>query len=235
MADIHGNLVALEEMLGFLDEQGVDQYACLGDIVGYGANPSECVSRVKALTPLCVPGNHDAAAIGTTSIANFNRDAKIAVQWTADQLTGEDKEFLGNLPLRLDAEFGTLVHATPDTPGAWHYIYTDLDAHLCFEAMDGKICFIGHSHIPILYSSGTPIGYSRKPKVKLSKGKKYLVNVGSVGQPRDGDARSCAVIYDDEQMTIETHRIPYDVERSQDRILAAGLPESLAYRLEFGQ
>jgi len=235
MADIHGNLVALEEILGFLEEQKVDQYVCLGDIVGYGANPSECIARVREKECLCVPGNHDAAAVGKTSIANFNKDAKEAVEWTSGQLSESDRIFLMNLPLKVEMDYGTLVHATPDAPGAWHYIYTDLDALLCFEAMQGKVCFIGHSHVPVVYFSGDSVGYTRKPKVKLSKKRKYLVNVGSVGQPRDGDARSCVVIYDDEQMIVETFRVRYNVERSQSRILAAGLPHSLAYRIEFGQ
>lgn len=235
LADIHGNIDAMEKVLEFLDGQSIDQYACVGDVVGYGASPRLCLERIRSITSLVVAGNHDHAAVGLTPVDHFNRDAKRAVLWTSQQLEEEDKKFLKELPLMVDTEFGTLVHATPDAPGRWHYIYTDLDALLCFEVFKTQICFTGHSHIPIIFASGDPVSYTTRPRVKLSKEKKYLVNVGSVGQPRDGDCRSCVVIYDDEERIIETHRISYDIEKSQSRILSAGLPDSLAIRLALGQ
>ena len=235
MADIHGNLDALETVLEFLKGQRIDQYVCLGDVVGYGADPRACLETIRQTVSVLVAGNHDHAAVGLTPTDHFNRDARRAVLWTSDQLTEEDKGFLKAVPLLVETEFGTVVHATPEAPHQWRYIYTDLDAMVCFESLKTQMCFLGHSHVPIVFQSGDQVSYTTRPRVKLGKERKYIVNVGSVGQPRDGDCRACVVIYDEDERIVETHRLQYNMEQSQGKIRKAGLPDSLAARLAYGQ
>jgi predicted phosphodiesterase len=227
ISDIHGNLEALEQALAIIDTAGVDEIVCLGDIVGYGASPNECAALVKARCSTIVLGNHDAAALDPSRADDFNTNARRAIQWTADTLSDETRALLSSLPLverRGDILF---VHASPDTPEAWNYVVDAADAMSAIRHFTEKLCFIGHTHIP-----GT---FSRHGRAKtIVKEEQHLVNVGSIGQPRDGNPMLAFGIFDDAAWTYRLVRSKYDIEKAAAKIYAAGLPEELGFRLMYG-
>ena len=237
ISDIHGNLEAFEAVFDAIEAERPDEIVCLGDIVGYGANPKECLDLANQKISASVAGNHDWGVAGRTSFTNFNRVAQTAIEWTAAQLTADHLRILADLPLTFDKEFFIGTHATPANPQDWNYIFTALDAKKHFQTFEKPVCLVGHSHIPTLFrlnKSGT-VSYTTSVKdVLLSENNQYLINVGSVGQPRDNDPRAAYGILDTDRRSFTLKRIPYDITRAQNKILAVGLPPVLAERLGMG-
>jgi predicted phosphodiesterase len=228
LSDIHGNLEALHVVMSFIEENDIDDIYCLGDIVGYGPNPNECVELISEKCSKVVIGNHDHAALGLTSTEYFNDFAKISTYWTSINLTSDNKEYLLSLDFTQNSENYLLVHSTPSEPVMWHYIISEMDAKHEFRQFKQKICFIGHSHFPIIFYKS---GYSREQRVNLDQSNKYIVNVGSVGQPRDGNPKTCFCVYNTEIEEIEYIRLDYEIDKTREKIVRAGLPVFLADRL----
>jgi diadenosine tetraphosphatase ApaH/serine/threonine PP2A family protein phosphatase len=235
-SDIHSNLEAFEAVIEALSRESVDRYLCVGDIVGYGANPKECIQKVRELQPLAVCGNHDWASVGLIDITYFNSAAKEAVCWTGRHIDEADRSFLKKLPLVEREDDIVLVHGTLPEPENFEYLLDEYAAYKTFQHLDRRFCFVGHSHVPVIfYQDGPTIGYSFESKMQLSENRDYIINVGSVGQPRDGNPDATFVIFDKDKNTVEVKRVPYDVKKAQDKIIKAGLPEILAIRLEKGR
>ena len=236
ISDIHSNLEAFQAVLEDLSKENVDQIFSLGDIVGYGADPNPCLEILQGLAIIGVAGNHDWAAVGLTETSYFNPVAKTAIEWTAGKISQSHKEFLKALPLTQNKHTMTLVHATPNRPEEWDYIFSLQEASLSFQHYDHQICFIGHSHRPITFVEDAEAKTSilMNTSFTLSDSHRYIINVGSVGQPRDGDPRAAYGIYniDDGRFTLK--RISYPIERTQKKIMEAGLPPFLASRLASG-
>ncbi len=236
LSDLHGNLEALEAVLADLDAQQVDAAACLGDFVGYGASPNECIERIRPRIEAAVLGNHDAAALGKLKLGGFNSDAATAARWTGDQLSAESRAWLDSLPLSTVWHEHRLVHASPAEPDDWAYVLSVTDARVEFAAFHEPLCFVGHSHVPgVFVDTDGQVSYTRLGVVGLRTGCRYLVNVGSVGQPRDGDPRAAYVLLDLDDERLEHRRVEYDVARAAGRIAAAGLPHFLSERLRWGE
>lgn len=235
-SDIHGNLEALQAVLEVLEKEKVDQYLCLGDIVGYGANPSDCLKLVLEYDSLIVAGNHDYAVAGKLNIDFFNPFAKQAVMWTREQLTENERDFLANLDLvqKID-NILTIVHGNLNFPELFDYVQSSYDAHLALELLDTPAGFMGHSHVPIAFFQGATAGFSMEEEIFVDKQIKTLVNVGSVGQPRDENPFSCCAVYDTEAQKVWLHRVEYDIETATEKIERAGLPSILAERLRYGR
>lgn len=234
-ADIHSNFDALSAVLDDIPQGSVDAYLCLGDLVGYGAEPDECVARIIEVGATCVAGNHDYAAIGLTSIACFNDEARRSVHWTRKRLSEEHKAFLRDQPLVQVLDGITLVHSTLMSPEMFNYILEDFDALLCFERLQTPICFMGHSHEPIIFHRKGGVEPVFASDMRLGEGESALVNVGSVGQPRDHDPRASYCLYDSSSRRIELRRVEYPIESAAQKIVAAGLPQTNAYRLLLGR
>lgn len=259
VSDIHGNLEAFRAVLEKCGQLGVNQYICLGDTVGYGADPSACLQLLRSLNPLAVvKGNHDEFASNDDEVMEgFNPHARAAVLWTKSQLSADEREYLARLPLRVSPRGTklTVVHATLDSPDSWGYIFDSHHAADNFAYQYTLLCFCGHSHVPLAFCKKPVLMHSGKPieeitdwamhgetdftretysEIFIQNGFKYLVNVGSVGQPRNRDPRASFAVYDDEKMVITRYTIPYDIATAQAKIRAAGLPERLASRLEVG-
>jgi predicted phosphodiesterase len=235
VSDIHANLEAFTAVLETIEKEGCEKIVCLGDIVGYGANPRECIKLVREYDMATIAGNHDFACIGKTNINYFNSYAKEATLWTRKITTDEDKEFLNSLPLVDYHDNFTVVHGTLYSPELFDYIQTTYDAYLSLQLLESQICFLGHSHVPITFFQGDLISYTLNPSIKVEEGVKALVNIGSVGQPRDDNPRASFATYDTDEMQVEIHRVEYDIETTMGKILKAGLPPPLAERLKFGR
>ncbi len=238
LGDIHSNWDALDAVLRHLDGQEVDRVCCVGDVVGYGAQPDKCTRWVRENDIVCVAGNHDRSVVGKLDLGYFNRHAREAVEWTRRKLSIANAEFLAGLPLCQVVNNLTLVHSTVNEPDAFGYIETVFAAQLSFHAMSTPVGFIGHSHVPIAFmETGTQdsVTYSHSTELDLRNVHKTIINVGSVGQPRDDDPRACCCVYDSEAQTAEIHRVEYPVEVAQTKIRRVGLPELLAARLELGR
>jgi diadenosine tetraphosphatase ApaH/serine/threonine PP2A family protein phosphatase len=234
-SDIHANLHALQSVLKALEADSTDAIFCCGDIIGYGAHPNECVEIVRDLGCPLIAGNHDHAALTLTDISYFNDVAKAAVLWTKEVLTPGNADFLRNLPLTIAKEDFFFVHGSPRAPEEWNYILTMGDARLSFECFEERFCFIGHSHQPfIIENSNDSLFCAIRPELEIKNNCRYLVNVGSVGQPRDHNPDACYAICDLAQRTLEIKRVRYDVEGAQRAIIDAGLPRELADRLTYG-
>lgn len=230
--DIHSNLEAFESVLEDMQGQNVTHTLCIGDIVGYNANPRECLEIVRALGCPVVKGNHDEEAAELSEASHFNDLAQVSMDYTRAHLTSEAKDYLRSLPYHRPIQDFTIVHATLDRPNGWNYVFRTEDAQASFKHQKNNLCFYGHTHVPRVYiDEGGHVSEFSYRKFKLEQGKKYFINVGSVGQPRDGDWRAAYVIYDAEQHSIELRRLPYDLARAQNKIISAGLPARLAERL----
>jgi len=241
ISDIHANLIALEAVLTDAEHSNTGKYDavwCLGDLVGYGPNPNECVERIVQLPNLqCVLGNHDAAAVGSIAVDAFNPDARKTVLWAQDKLTPANKEYLKNLPERLNLEHITLVHGSPFRP-VWEYLLDTRTATISFEFFDTPYCFVGHTHLPVLYHlpDTTNTAQLRVPEKisQMTLAPRSILNPGSVGQPRDRDPRSAYAILDLEDYTWEWHRVEYDIESVQEQMRLENLPERHIARLTAG-
>jgi predicted phosphodiesterase len=235
IADIHSNLEALEVVLRDAKEQKCTHYSCVGDIVGYNANPRECLAKVRELNMPCVKGNHDEYCCSEESLEGFNPAAAEAVNWTRKQLTDADKQFLRESKyVRLVASF-SMVHATLDGPQRWGYVFDKLAAAASFTYQNTPVCFFGHTHVPVAFIRDSVVRGGTYSKFKVEPGRKYFVNVGSVGQPRDGNPQAAYVIYDIDEGSIELRRLDYDIAQAQAKSRAAGLPDRLADRLALGK
>lgn len=264
LSDVHANLEAFQTVLDKCRELDVSSFVFLGDIVGYNANPRECLSLLRSLNVIAaVKGNHDEyASNGDEIMEGFNPHAREAVLWTQHQLTDDDKIFLQGLPMvsRIRGTQMTIVHATMDGPGAWGYIYDIHQAIDNFSYQSTQLCFCGHSHVPVTFCR-KPFTMSKERLVEelkfwaakdeelvmgfnsdladeivlpIEPGCKYLINVGSVGQPRNRDPRASFAVYDSEAGIVTRYRLPYDLSVTQQKIRDCGLPERLATRLEHG-
>ncbi|MFH1622104.1 MAG: metallophosphoesterase family protein [Candidatus Omnitrophota bacterium] len=236
-SDIHSNLEALENVLAAYDKEGVDKYLCVGDIVGYGANPKECIQIIRDRSIITVAGNHDWAIGGKFSIHYFNPYAREAIFWTEEQLDKTEWEYLNSLELVYQEEDFCLVHGSLTKPEYFEYLFELSDTRDSFEAMRTNLCFVGHTHSPITFTkdSSDRINFTKEQNIKVEDNKKYVINVGSVGQPRDGDSRGCFCIYDSKERTIQIKRFEYDIKAAQSKILNVKLPSLLATRLGLGQ
>jgi predicted phosphodiesterase len=237
ISDIHSNLEALQKTGELIKERKVDKIVCLGDIVGYGANPKECIKTVSELTPHILMGNHDQAAVDLRYTEKFTSYARSAAIWTNNTMSDSEKDKLLSLPLYLEIDGLTFVHASPHKPSEWDYIATEEEAFNNFRHMKTNICFIGHSHIAEIYTDDYDsfnIPKFSEP-IKLSRGSKYIINPGSVGQPRDLDWRLSFGVLNTETLEFEFMRSEYDVKTASRKILDAKLPRYLAERILTGK
>lgn len=235
LSDIHSNLEALNAVVEALAIEPLSETYCLGDIVGYNANPHEVIEMIQKMNAVCVAGNHDHAAVGLTSTDYFNPVAKEAAQWTAQQLSETEKDWIKSFPYIQKIGNITLVHATPYEPKEWGYILTAHDAKKAFEVLETDLCFIGHSHLPFVFQEGKGFVFQEEGVFELKEGERYIVNAGSVGQPRDRNPNASFVLFDPQKKTVDFKRVPYDFKKTQSKILAAGLPSFLAERLAIGR
>lgn len=264
LSDIHANGDALKVVLEKCRELAVDRYVSLGDIVGYNAEPRECLHLVRDLNwAAMVRGNHDEyTANGNTEMSGFNPHAKFAVNWTRQQLTDEERAWLVSMPFRstIPGTNSTVVHATLDTPENWGYIFDAHHAADNFSYQFTQICFCGHSHVPVAFvkkpitslnersiddlpewttntddeTANVDFNCADELPVEIRVGYKYLFNVGSIGQPRNRDPRASFAVFDTDNHVITRYRLPYDIGAAQNKIIDAGLPERLALRLAAG-
>jgi len=234
MSDIHANLEALQASLEAAERLDPYQIMCLGDVVGYGADPAECLDTVGNHANLMLAGNHDLAVAGVIPCDEFNPIARQSVEWTRATLTPEDRELLSNLPLQyVDGDY-CFTHASPIDPMSFHYIRTLEDVADVFNRIGQRFCFVGHTHLPVIVRLDERTGKMetvREAKVHIEDRCRYFVNVGAVGQPRDNNPDACMVLLDEEAQTMEFLRVPYDISASQEKILSQGLPSFLAERL----
>jgi len=235
ISDIHSNLTALEAVLA--DAGDVDQTWCLGDVVGYGPDPNACVEKIRALKNLtCVLGNHDAAVLGLIDLQAFNYEARHSLLWQQKHLNSDSRSFLEELEERVEFNEFTLVHGSPRNP-VWEYLMDIQTARLNFSYFQTRACLIGHTHLPRIFlqhsNSNISLKYFTVGEV-FTLNNRFILNPGSVGQPRDRDPRAAYVIYDSEANTWQLKRVAYAYEPVQDRIIAAGLPRMHAYRLAQG-
>jgi len=236
IADIHGNFQALEATLGTLSKEKIDKYLCLGDIVGYGASPEECIARIKELNPGIVAGNHDWASVGLFDISYFNPEARDTLLWTKKNLKDEDRQYLKELKLIHKQDDLTLVHGSVVRPEEFKYIRDVSSAERAFSLLETRICFVGHTHRPIVFiQKDKDCIVSSKEKLHIEPKQCYIVNAGSVGQPRDGNPKGRYVVYDTDKEELETKSVSYDIKTAQEKIIKAGLPRMLAERLRFGK
>ena len=234
-SDIHSNLEAFEAVLADARDNNCTDFVCLGDVVGYNANPHECVGRVREMDCPVVKGNHDEQASLLESSRDFNEMAEAAIQWTRDHLTDADKDWLRELKLQRQVRDFTIVHATLDAPEQWGYVFNNLDAAASFTYQHTPVCFFGHTHVPMAFIRDEGVQRRQIDKLRIEPGKKYFINVGSVGQPRDGDWHAAYCIYHVDSNLVEQRRLKYDLETARKKIIDAGLPRLLAERLAIGR
>lgn len=237
ISDIHANLAALEAVLD--DAPVFDELWCLGDLVGYGPKPNDCIELVRALPHTSLAGNHDRAALGDLNLSSFNPVARRANEWTRKQLTSSSRTYLGGLPASLQKGDFCLAHGSPREP-VWEYITDTGVACTNFEHFSTPVCLVGHTHVPAVFRLDRERECCRAEVPPLAEPiqlgpDRVIINPGSVGQPRDGDPRASYALLDTEAMTWELRRVSYAVETTQERMRAEGLPRYLIQRLEAGR
>jgi diadenosine tetraphosphatase ApaH/serine/threonine PP2A family protein phosphatase len=239
VADIHGNLAALEAVVQ--DAGRVDAVWSLGDMVGYGPQPDEVIARLRALGAQCVAGNHEWAVLGKLDLDTFNPAAAAAAEWTARVIAAETRRYLAGLPTTWRGDGVTAVHGSPRDP-IWEYVLSESIARANFAHFDTPLCLYGHTHIPAAYAEGAGGGHPRPggyvqggSSLSLQPGERYLLNPGSVGQPRDGDPRASYLLLDPTARSATWRRVEYDIERTQLLMQRAGLPAVLWQRLTWGR
>jgi predicted phosphodiesterase len=235
ISDVHANLEALEAVLRDIKDKRIKEIIFLGDAVGYGPDPDECVDVLRSECSVLLAGNHDWAVLGLTDIEYFNPYAKAAILWTMQKITKETLAILNTFLISKEIENKKilLVHSTPKETEQWHYLLTLWDADVNFHYFDNKICLLGHSHQPFIIKrlpSGEMITY--KNEAEIGETERYIINVGSVGQPRDGDSRACYAVIDNE--SVKLHRVEYDIAKTQRKMMMYGLPFPLIERLSRG-
>ena len=231
ISDIHSNLPALEAVLAKARELNAERFYCLGDLVGYGPFPNECIELVRSHCPVVIKGNHDSGLLGETPTDDFNSLGQQAIKWTKKQITPQNLDYLRRLPLLSVQNDVTLVHASPAEPDQWTYVLTLRSAEECFGAFTTNLCFIGHTHVPVIIGDDMSINAYKPPSKNGPSSSRFLINVGSVGQPRDGNPFAAFGIIDTETWNYELIRVEYDIEKTATAITNAGLPIALAKRL----
>jgi predicted phosphodiesterase len=236
-SDVHSNLEALDAVVKAYQEERIDQYFCVGDVVGYATNPQECIQKVKSFTNIVIAGNHDWAAVDLFSTEFFNPLALEAIVWTKENLNQEDRSFLQSLKLTYQNDDFTLVHGTLENPESFDYMIDVEAAEKTFSLLKTGICFVGHSHIAGVFmkDEAPGVSYQEDGSLNLKPSHKYIVNVGSVGQPRDGNPKAAYCVFDTEKRQIQIKRVAYDVGLTRHKILQAGLPSFLGDRLLQGE
>ncbi len=237
ISDIHSNLEALETVLRTIQEERIDKIFCLGDIVGYGPYPTECFNLVKQHCEIIITGNHDFACIEKSELLYFNQFAKKAIEWTVNKLPEEVLREFAALPLEETVDDFRLVHSNPYAPSSWDYILSIDEAIYNFSKFEEQICFIGHSHQPVIYIENEDVNYSTTTDtvIEIEEEHRYIINVGSVGQPRDSIPDSSFGIFDTEAKIYQLKRVSYNIKKTYDKMLSSGLPEFLAERLLVGR
>jgi predicted phosphodiesterase len=237
ISDIHGNLEALLSVIRYIEsnKERIDKVVCLGDIVGYGADPGECIKFTREVADVILAGNHDFAVCEQTDIQDFNMYAKEAVLWSRGALNEDEINFLRRLPLKHEEKNIDFVHSSLHRPESWRYLLRPKDTHIDFQLLEKEVLFVGHTHVPIIFEDdGKNVKASSPYELSLNSRNKYIINPGSVGQPRDRDSRASFAIFDSDSEYIEIVRVDYDIKKAQRKILDAGLPEILATRLGYG-
>jgi len=242
LSDVHGNLEALSTVLADAASEGAIGILCLGDAVGYGADPAPCIELLGERSLLMVAGNHEHGALGLLDVGWFNAAARAAALWTRDRLGADHQDFLTGLPLASTLGEATCVHASPRRPEEWDYLLSAEDGFQAFGDFATRLCFVGHSHRPGVWSLGSsgpayedlagPAFHDRR--IPFHDGRRYIINVGSVGQPRDRDPRAAYVLWDEDERSVTLRRVTYDHKAAAAKILRAGLPRTLADRLAYG-
>lgn len=237
LSDVHANLEALQAVLTEIEKEEIDSLLFVGDCVGYGPSPNECVDLIRKSASVIIAGNHDWGAIGLSDVTNFNTHARIAIDWTRDILNEQNFSFLHTLPLTGNISTGEgifLVHGTPKEPEEWHYFLYEHQAKIEYRYFSEQICFLGHSHVPFIVER-PPRGKVKSfyAGAEVKENRRYIVNVGSVGQPRDGNPDASFVLLKDD--LIEIKRVPYDIVVTQKKMEKAGLPSYLIERLAVGR
>jgi diadenosine tetraphosphatase ApaH/serine/threonine PP2A family protein phosphatase len=238
LADIHSNMEAFEAVIGDAEVKGgFDVIWCLGDVVGYGPEPHECIERLRQFKHLCIAGNHDWAAIGNMDTTEFNPVAALAAQWTAEQLTDNDRDYLQKLPLTICQDDFTLAHGSPREP-IWEYLLSTEAAQDNFACFETAYCLVGHSHVPLIFKleddKAVYREYEEGVALKLGQ-KRMIINPGGVGQPRDGDPRASYAVYDTDAQTVFHYRVDYDIPATQKKMAEHKLPTPLIFRLSRGR
>jgi diadenosine tetraphosphatase ApaH/serine/threonine PP2A family protein phosphatase len=238
VSDIHGNRQAFEAVLDEIAESACTEMWCLGDLVGYGADPDACVELASRHAALCLAGNHDLGVRGTLPLEDFSAGARLAAEWTQQHISEKTQSYLESLEPKLEDEAVGLYHASPRDP-VWEYVLSPLQADLCLDIQPYRVCLVGHSHVALSFwrpEGGSATGETRGDgeEVEIAEGE-WMLNPGSVGQPRDGDPRAAWLELDLDGWTAQYHRVEYDIDGAAAAIRAARLPESLAERLSFGQ
>lgn len=235
-SDVHSNFEAISAVLAAYQQERIERYLCIGDIVGYATDAHDCIRLIRDLKAQIVAGNHDWGASGKFDLEYFNPNAKETLVWTRKILSPEESDFLSGLPLAHSEENFTLVHGTLDSPEKFYYLNNYDEADRTFTVLEKQICFVGHTHRQgVFVEAENNLFYKSLTRLELEDRKRYIINVGSVGQPRDGDSRACFVIYDSEAKTVELKRLEYNFNVTQNKILKAGLPDFLARRLGEGR
>ncbi|RKX44720.1 MAG: metallophosphoesterase [Verrucomicrobia bacterium] len=235
LGDIHANLEALQAVLKDAEQQGVTHYSCTGDVVGYNADPKACLQMIRSLDCRLVQGNHDYYAACNESMELFTPMAQKSIRWTRKQLSPFERKYLRHLPLILDVESFTIVHSSLSNPHRWSYIFKKKAAAANFHNQFNSVCFFGHTHVPLAFVKEKTIEKGFYETLHIRPGAHYLVNVGSVGQPRDRNPKAAYAIYDLNEQTITMRRVEYKMEETQKKIRAAGLPFRNALRLASGR
>lgn len=237
ISDIHANLEALEAVLADIKEQRIDSTCCLGDVIGYGCDPLACLELVHSHCDIRVIGNHEYAALGKVDAEQLNVVAQASMAWTQDQLTDRAFAIIAEFDTQSSREDLRFVHASPFEPERWHYILTIPEADRAFKSFSERICFIGHSHLPMIFTE-SPDGQHRRRighDFQPDEEGRYLINVGAVGQPRDNDPRACYVIFDTAEWEATYRRVDYEYQFTQRKMREAHLPSMLIDRLQAGK
>jgi predicted phosphodiesterase len=238
VSDIHGNRQAFDAVLEAIEASDCEELWCLGDLVGYGADPDACVELARAHCAVCLAGNHDLGVTGELDLSDFSAGARLAAEWTRSTSRPDTLDYLRTLRPLNEEEVVGLYHASPRDP-VWEYVLSPLQAELCLDVQSARVCLIGHSHVALSFSrpeGGPATGQTRAAQEQLDlRTGEWLLNPGSVGQPRDGDPRAAWLELDLDGWAAEYHRVEYDIAGAAAAIRAARLPESLADRLQYGQ
>ncbi len=235
LGDIHSNLDALTVVLEDAAAHGANAFVCVGDVVGYNANPSECLEKIREIGAVACRGNHDHYCAHDECLEDFHPLAANVIDWTRKQLSSDQLQYLKSLDYYVRASGFTVVHSTLDMPEKWGYVFDSLEANAHFNYQSTSLCFHGHTHVPLVFEMSSRARRLPADRLKLALGVKYFVNVGSVGQPRDGNPDASYVLYHMENREIEFRRLKYDVAKAQEKVRKVGLPERLAERLALGK
>lgn len=236
ISDVHSNMEAFEAVVEEISPLAERKVAFVGDIVGYGPEPNEAIELLRKVADFAIAGNHDWAAVELTDITYFNIYAQQAVLWTRSVLKPGNASYLRSLKPMGKWEGFTLAHGSPREPEAWHYLFSVQDAEANFGFFDTQLCFVGHSHYPITFVQGQDgrVRSSRESTIKVLPGERYIINIGSVGQPRDGNPDAAFAIYDADRQVVQIKRVPYDIGTTQEKMTVRGLPSYLINRLAIG-